>query len=120
MEGDRPLKRNWQEMDEDLLWVIVKYFNASELCWGFPQVCTSWRSVSCDPNLWKTLDLSMVRSNFIKTSAEPYVYVDRPSDKALTRVLKLSLSLSRGNVTTLVFHLETYVKDDQLIYAAER
>lgn len=120
MEGDRPLKRNWQEMDEDLLWVIVKYFKSSELCWGFPQVCTSWRSVSCDPNLWKTLDLSMVRSNFIKTSAEPYVYVDRPSDKALTRVLKLSLSLSRGNVTTLVFHLETYVKDDQLIYAAER
>ncbi|XP_031269509.1 F-box/LRR-repeat protein At3g48880 isoform X2 [Pistacia vera] len=80
----------------------------------------SWRLACCDPLLWKTLDLSMLRSNFIKIPLEPYVYVDGRSDKTLTRLLRISLSLSRGYIRTLIFHFNLYVSDEQLTYTAER
>ncbi|XP_071929519.1 F-box/LRR-repeat protein At3g48880-like isoform X2 [Coffea arabica] len=66
------------------------------------------------------LDLSLLKSNFIKIPLEPYVYVDGRSDRTLTRVLKIALNLSRGNILTLIFHYNLYVSDDQLTYAAER
>jgi hypothetical protein len=42
------------------------------------------------------------------------------SDKTLTRLLKISLSLSRGNLTSLIFHFNLHVNDEQLTYTAER
>ncbi|KAA8533743.1 hypothetical protein F0562_031260 [Nyssa sinensis] len=62
----------------------------------------------------------MLKSNFIKISLEPYVYVDGQSDKTLTLVLNIALNLSRGNILTLIFHFNLYVSNDQLTYTAER
>lgn len=118
MEHDETTK--WEELDIDILVKIFQRFDVFELTSGIGHICSTWRLAACDPLLWKTLDLSMLRSNFIKIPLEPYVYVDGRSDKQLTRLLKIALNLSRGSITTLIFHFNLYVSDDQLTYTAER
>ncbi|KAG2329593.1 hypothetical protein Bca52824_000773 [Brassica carinata] len=98
--------RRWEELDTDILVRIFLKFRVFELA----RVCSEWRTVCCDPIL----------SSFIKIPFEPYVYVERPSDEALTRILKLSMNLSGGNTRTLVFHFNLLLSDDQLTYTAER
>lgn len=112
--------RRWEDLDIDILVKIFQTLDIVQLTSGIGQVCSTWRLAACDPLLWKTLDLSMLKSNFIKIPLEPYVYVDGRSDRTLTRVLKIALNLSRGNIRTLIFHYNLYVSDDQLTYAAER
>lgn len=120
MEETSHVTRRWEDLDADILMKIFQSFDIFQLTSGIAHVCSSWRMACCDPLLWKTLDLSVIRSNFIKIPLEPYVYVDARSDKTLTRLLKISLSLSRGNLMTLIFHFNLYVSDDQLTYTAER
>ncbi|XP_004308096.1 PREDICTED: F-box/LRR-repeat protein At3g48880-like isoform X1 [Fragaria vesca subsp. vesca] len=120
MEDSASPTRRWEDLDTDILVKIFQSFDVFELTSGIAHVCSGWRLACCDPLLWMTLDLSMMKSNFIKIPLEPYVYVDGRSDKLLTRLLKISMSLSRGNITTLIFHFNLYVSDDQLTYTAER
>ncbi|XP_022738038.1 F-box/LRR-repeat protein At3g48880 [Durio zibethinus] len=112
--------RRWEDLDTDMLVKIFQSFDIFELTSGIAHVCSSWRMACCDPLVWKTLDLSVMKSDFIKTPLEPYVYVRACSDQALSRLLKISLSLSQGNIMTLIFHFNLYVSDDQLTYTAER
>lgn len=120
MEDSDYTMKSWKDLDTDILVKIFQSFDIFELISGIAHVCSAWRMACCDPLLWKTLDLSMLKSNFIKIPLEPYVYVDGRSDRELSRVLKISLSLSRGNILTLIFHFNLYVSDDQLTYTAER
>ncbi|XVE58557.1 hypothetical protein DITRI_Ditri04bG0178800 [Diplodiscus trichospermus] len=120
MEENAYVARRWEDLDTDILVKIFLSFDIFQLTSGIAHVCSSWRRACCDPLLWKTLDFSLMRSNYIKIPLEPYVYVDAPSDKTLTRLLKISLSLSRRNIRTLIFHFNLYVSDDQLTYTAER
>lgn len=116
-----PNLRRWEDMDTDILVKIFQSFDIFELISGFAHVCRGWRFAVCDTILWKKLDLSMMKSNFIKIPLEPsYVYVDAPSDKLLTKVLKISLNLSKGCISTLIFHFDLYISDNQLTYTAER
>ncbi|GLU21080.1 hypothetical protein SLE2022_372430 [Rubroshorea leprosula] len=120
MEEGYTVSRRWEDLDADALVSIFQYLNIFELTSGIAHVCSALRSACSDPLLWKTLDLSMVKLNYIKTTSKPYVYVDGPSDKKLTRLLKISLNLSQGNIRTLIFHVNLYVSDDMLTYTAER
>ncbi|KAL8126112.1 hypothetical protein AgCh_013412 [Apium graveolens] len=119
MEGGT-VSRRWEDLDTDVLLKIIESFNKFELAPGIAHVCRAWRWACSDPLLWQTVDLSHMQSNFIKTSLEPYVYVDNQSDRTLTRILRLSLSLSHGHILTLVFHYNLYLTDEQLSYTAER
>ncbi|KAF9668324.1 hypothetical protein SADUNF_Sadunf15G0116900 [Salix dunnii] len=112
-------RRRWEDMDIDILVKIFHSLTVFELTSGIAHVCSTWRMAACDPFLWKTLDLSMLKSNYIKIPLEPYVYVHGHSDKTLTRFLKISLSLSRGNITSLFFHCNLYVSEYQLTYTAQ-
>lgn len=112
--------RRWENLEVDVLVRILQTLSIFELTSGIAHVCRSWRMACCDPLMWVKLDLSMLRSNFIKIPLEPYVYVDGRSDKELFRVLKISLNLSKGNVRTLIFYVNSYVSDEQLTYTAER
>jgi hypothetical protein len=112
--------RRWEELDTDILVRIFQKFSVFELTSGLAHVCRGWRAACCDPILWKTVDLSNMRSSFIKIPLEPYVYVERRSDEALTRILKLSMNLSGGSTRTLIFHFNLFLSDDQLTYTAER
>lgn len=120
MEEDNPNTRKWEDLDNDILVKIFQTFDIFELTKGIGRVCSSWRFAACDPIKWRTLDLSMMESNFIRIPLEPYVYVDGRSDILLTKVLKNALSLSHGNILTLIFHFNLYVSDAQLTYTAER
>lgn len=120
MEESASAVRRWEDMDNDILVKIFQSFDIFELTSGIAHVCSSWRSACCDPLLWRTLDLSMLISNYIKIPLEPYVYVHGHSDKQLTSILKISLSLSRGSIRTLIFHFNLYISDDHLTYTAER
>ncbi|XP_060203591.1 F-box/LRR-repeat protein At3g48880-like [Lycium barbarum] len=118
-EGDSPARR-WEDLDIDVLVKILQSFDLFELTSALAQVCRAWRLACSDQLLWKTLDLSVLKSNFIKIPLEPYVYVDSQSDKTLTRLLEICLNLSQRNTLTLIFHYNLYVSDTQLTYAAER
>ncbi|CAK9160965.1 unnamed protein product [Ilex paraguariensis] len=120
MEDGDSTGRKWEDLDIDILVKIFQSFDVFELTSGLAQVCSTWRLACCDPLLWKNLDLSMMKSNFIKIPLEPFVYVDNRSDKTLTRVLKIALNLSRGSILTLIFHFNLYVSDEQFTYTAER
>ncbi|CAL1404994.1 unnamed protein product [Linum trigynum] len=120
MDEGGPSVRRWEDLDTDILVKIFQSFDIFELTSGIGHVCSSWRMACADPLLWKTLDLSIMKSNFIKIPLEPYVYVDGRSDKTLTRLLKISLSLSKGSISSLIFHFNLYVSDEQLTYTAER
>lgn len=120
MEDGDSITSRWGDLDIDILVKIFLSFDLFELTSGIAHVCSTWRLAACDPLLWKTLDLTMLKSNFIKIPLAPFVYVDGRSDMTLTRLLKTSLSLSRGNIITLSFHFNLYLTDEQLAYAAER
>ncbi|KAI4383100.1 hypothetical protein MLD38_008978 [Melastoma candidum] len=119
-EDDGPITRRWEDLGGDALVRIFQSFDVFDLTSGIAHVCRAWRSACCDPLLWKILDLSSMESNFIRIPQEPYIYVDGRSDKTLMKVLKLVLSLSRGNIQTIIFNFNLYVSDDQLLYTAER
>ncbi|CAL9231329.1 unnamed protein product [Arabidopsis halleri] len=113
--------KGWEKLDTDILMRIFQnYFSIGELTSGLAHVCRGWRAVCCDPVLWYTLDLSHMKSIFIKTKKEPYVYVERRFDKYLTRILKLSMNLSKGNTRTLIFHFNLFLTDDMLVYTTKR
>ncbi|XP_054790492.1 F-box/LRR-repeat protein At3g48880-like [Prosopis cineraria] len=120
MEDNCSSVTRWEDLDIDILVKIFQLLDIFQLTSGIAHVCSAWRMACCDPLLWKTLDLSMLKSNFIKIPLEPFVYVDGRSDTTLTRLLKISLSLSRGSIMTLILHFNLYISDDQLTYTAER
>lgn len=120
MEDSQSVVRKWEDLDTDILVKIFQLFDIVELTSNIAYVCRYWHMAACDPFLWKTLDLTKLKSNFIKIPLEPYVYVSDQSDKSMTHLLKISLNLSRGNVRSLILHFNLYLNDDQLTYIAER
>ncbi|CAA0826380.1 F-box/LRR-repeat protein [Striga hermonthica] len=73
MEDTECISRRCNDMDIDILVRIFQNLNIFELTFGVGQVCQTWRMAACDPLLWKTLDMSLLKSNFIKIPLEPYV-----------------------------------------------
>ncbi|XP_058082241.1 F-box/LRR-repeat protein At3g48880 [Magnolia sinica] len=120
MEESKSLVRRWEDMEIDILVRIFKEFDVIELTSGISRVCSSWRLACSDPLLWKTVDLGILKSNFIQIPTLPYIWVDDRSNKKLTRVLKIAMGLSCGSVTCIIFHVNLYLKDDHLIHIAER
>ncbi|KAJ8554454.1 hypothetical protein K7X08_025132 [Anisodus acutangulus] len=118
MEEGNSSVRRWEDLDIDILVKIFQSFDLFELTSGPAQICTAWQLACSDPLLWKTLDLSVLKSNFIKIPIEPYVYVDNQSDKKLTRLLKDFLNLSRGNILTLIFHYNLCPQFKRLVMPA--
>ncbi|URE04108.1 F-box LRR-repeat protein [Musa troglodytarum] len=91
--------KRWEEMETDVLVKIFKELNMIQLA-PVSRVCRSWRLACSDPFIWNTLDLGLLQSNFIQTRASPYIWVDERSDKRLTRILRVAMALSRGNITS--------------------
>uniref|UniRef100_M1DTG3 F-box family protein n=2 Tax=Solanum tuberosum TaxID=4113 RepID=M1DTG3_SOLTU len=118
-EGTSPV-RIWEDLNIDMLVKIFQSFDLFQLISVIPQVCHAWQSACSDQHLWKTLDLSIMKSNFIRVSIPPYIYVDTPSREKLNRILKICLILSHGNKLTLIFHYNLYVDNNQLTYSAKR
>ncbi|XP_072962522.1 F-box/LRR-repeat protein At3g48880-like isoform X2 [Typha angustifolia] len=119
MGDNKSIGKRWEDMETDVLVKIFKELNMVELA-PVSQVCRLWRLACSDPLIWNTLDLGLLKSNFIQTRASPYIWVADRSDKRLTRVLRVAMALSRGSVTSMIFHFNLYMKDEHLSYIAER
>ncbi|WMV08152.1 hypothetical protein MTR67_001537 [Solanum verrucosum] len=76
-EGNSPV-RIWEDLNTDMLVKIFQSFDIFQLISVIPQVCHAWQSACSDQCPWKTLDLSIMKSNFIRVSIPPYMYVDTP------------------------------------------
>lgn len=122
-EGDS-LRR--EDLPSDVLRKIFELFNdTSDSTWAIARVrcsvvCRAWRSILCDPQLWNTIDLSTMESDFIRIQIEPHVWLSTRTESRLNCVLKSALSLSKGNITALIFNLDLYVPDHLFTYTAER
>ncbi|KAJ6835167.1 F-box/LRR-repeat protein-like [Iris pallida] len=110
---------SWADIDIDTLLKIFKLLNMIELA-SVSQVCRSWHAACSNPWLWNTLDLELLKSNFIQTTARPYIWVNIRSDRNLMTLLQLAMALSRGNITILIFHFNLYMNDEHLTYISER
>lgn len=119
MTETKPAVKRWEDMETDVLVKIFKELNMIELS-PVSQVCRSWRVACSDPLLWNILDLGLLKSNFIQTRASPYIWVDDRSDRRLTKLFRIAMALSRGNISCLIFHFNLYMKDEHLSYIAER
>ncbi|GKB41785.1 F-box/LRR-repeat protein, partial [Tanacetum coccineum] len=113
-------KRKWEDMHNDILVKIFQTIHIVELTPGIGQVCRSWRDAASDPIMWRTLDLSMMKSYYIRMPSYPYIFVGPESDKLVTKVLKNALILSRGNISALFFHVYLFVSEEQFAFTAER
>ncbi|XP_052204084.1 F-box/LRR-repeat protein At3g48880-like [Diospyros lotus] len=120
MERDASIVRQWGDMDINILLKIFLLLDVFDLTSSIAQVCYKWRLAARDPLVWRTLDLSMLKSNFVEIPSNPYVYIDNDADETLKRVLKISLKLSMGSIETIILHSNLYIDEDELIYAAER
>nr|GEX22842.1 hypothetical protein [Tanacetum cinerariifolium] len=120
MENENSNKRKWEDMDNDILVKIFQTIDIVEMSPEMGQVCRSWRDAASDPIMWRTLDLSMMKSYYIRMPSYPYIFVGPESDKLLTKVLKNALILSRGNISALFFHVYLFVSEEQFAFTAER
>lgn len=119
MGENKWMGKRWEDMDTDVLVKIFKELNLVELS-PVSQVCRLWRLACSDPLIWSTLDFGLLKSNYIQTRASPYIWVDDRSDKRLSRILRVAMSISYGNVSCLIFHYNLYMKDEHLHYISER
>uniref|UniRef100_A0A3Q7G3W7 Uncharacterized protein n=1 Tax=Solanum lycopersicum TaxID=4081 RepID=A0A3Q7G3W7_SOLLC len=82
--------KRWEDLDINILVKILLSLDIFQLMY---------------PLLWKTLDLSVLQSNFVIISTKPYVFCGHSS---------------REKLETLIFHHNFYVDDNQLTYTANR
>ncbi|PHT87204.1 hypothetical protein T459_09310 [Capsicum annuum] len=68
-EGNFPTRR-WEDLKIDILVKILQASDFFEMIFVVSQVCRSWRLACSNQDLWKTLDLSVLQSNFIRTQIE--------------------------------------------------
>nr|XP_011470380.1 PREDICTED: F-box/LRR-repeat protein At3g48880-like isoform X1 [Fragaria vesca subsp. vesca]XP_011470381.1 PREDICTED: F-box/LRR-repeat protein At3g48880-like isoform X1 [Fragaria vesca subsp. vesca]XP_011470382.1 PREDICTED: F-box/LRR-repeat protein At3g48880-like isoform X1 [Fragaria vesca subsp. vesca]XP_011470384.1 PREDICTED: F-box/LRR-repeat protein At3g48880-like isoform X1 [Fragaria vesca subsp. vesca]XP_011470385.1 PREDICTED: F-box/LRR-repeat protein At3g48880-like isoform X1 [Fragaria  len=121
-------KRRWERLPSDILQKVLvesDFNDTSGMTSLISQVhcgavCTAWRLLLTDPQLWHTIDLSSMKSNFIDTRGHPYVYVTEKSDLILNCFLKSATSHSKGCTTRLILHPNLYLPNDLFTYAAER
>lgn len=98
-EEDDSLRR--EDLPSDVLRKIFESFNdTSDSTWAIARVrcsvvCRAWRSILCDPQLWNTIDLSTMESDFIRIQIEPYVWLSTRTESRLNCVLNSALSLDQ-------------------------
>lgn len=50
--------RNWAELPRDVTATILKKVGAMDLLQSAQKVCMAWRSVSKDPAMWRSIEMS--------------------------------------------------------------
>ncbi|KAL6127739.1 hypothetical protein ACLB2K_071102 [Fragaria x ananassa] len=121
-------KRRWERLPSDILQKVLvesEFNDTSGMTSLISQVhcgavCTAWRLLLTDPQIWHTIDFSSMKSNFIDTRGHPYVYVTEKSDFILNCFLKSATSHSKGCTTRLILHPNLYLPNDLFTYTAER
>ncbi|KAK4254600.1 hypothetical protein QN277_009958 [Acacia crassicarpa] len=56
-ENDERQTRNWLDLPRDVTAAILLKLGAVEIITSAQSVCTSWRSISKDPTMWRAIDM---------------------------------------------------------------
>ena len=123
-DGDDPEMTRWKclmtILNTDVLPEILQYVDIFESPSSMAQFADAWHRASFVQPLWHTLDFSVLRSHYIKNTTAPFVCVASQSERTLTNLLSIALSLSPGNIMTLIFHYNLFLSNDQFAYTAQR
>ncbi|KAK8967408.1 putative F-box/LRR-repeat protein 23 [Platanthera guangdongensis] len=99
-------ERNWAELPRDVLFVIFKEIAAVEILSSAQFVCKSWRQLSLEPDVWRCINMTMIKDSFC--------LVEYPAES----LAKLALDRSAGCLEE--FYGECFGNGDLLGYMAER
>ncbi|CAK7335494.1 unnamed protein product [Dovyalis caffra] len=114
------VRRSWETLDYAILVKIFMKLSILDLVSSVCGVCASWRKACSDSTLWGTLDVGALKFGLMnviqKLSARPIEQCNR----MLLPLLNNALTLSYSNVTRLIFDINLNIKDEHLIFAAER
>jgi len=109
-----------KELDNGVLVQIFKHLDIFESTSAVQRFTEALTKASTVQPVWDTLDFSMLKSEFVKTPSEPFVWVNSGSDNTLYNLLFGALKLSQGKIKSLIFHYNLYLTDDQFIHMAIR
>lgn len=107
-----------ENFNVDVLVEIIKHVGIFETTLVVCRFVKAWKIAS--NNQWQTLDFSMLKSDFVKTSNKPFVWVHSRSENTLYNLLFVAMELSQGNIKNLIFHYNLYLTNDQFVYTAIR
>ncbi|CAH8367181.1 unnamed protein product [Eruca vesicaria subsp. sativa] len=114
----------WQNMDRDILVKIFEKLNVIDITMGASRVCISCFLASHEKSLWKTINLAnLQRVNF----SHPQLPNSRAEDEKVNEhvclynmILIESTKFSSTVPINLFFNYDNYLKDEDLIIAAQR
>ncbi|PON86440.1 F-box domain containing protein [Trema orientale] len=120
MTKSYPTITTWNDMPYDILVKIFMALDILDLVTGVSRVCSLWRAASFEPALWRKIDLSRVNPDSIEIPTRTDEFFEDESSNKLMLILKNALKLSRGNVSSLIFHFSVSLWNEHIVYAAVR
>ncbi|CAL5211007.1 unnamed protein product [Lathyrus oleraceus] len=118
LNNDVSVETLMKNFNNDMSIEIFKYLDIFESSSAIDRFFEAWCKASQEG--WQTLDFSMLKSDFIKTQVEPFVWVNHGFDNNLYNLLFAALKSNNGNIKNLIFHYNLFLTDDQFMYSAKR
>ncbi|KAF5201616.1 hypothetical protein FRX31_008797, partial [Thalictrum thalictroides] len=103
-------RRDWKDLDRDVLIKIYKRLPRKDLVKGAPLCCSSWYFASKDPCLWKVVNLRYWEP--VKGSDDWW-----KETHSVKEILDFVINRSQGLLTQIKFPLRSSV--DDLLYVAQ-
>ncbi|KAJ9565917.1 hypothetical protein OSB04_001883 [Centaurea solstitialis] len=94
--------RNWSEMPDEIMRMILERLSAVEVLNSAQKVCRNWRMICKDPEMWKVIDMHHIR----------YTNYD------IEKLTKQALHRSGGELIDIT--LDSFVTEDLLDYISRR
>ncbi|XP_011022762.1 PREDICTED: F-box/LRR-repeat protein At3g48880-like [Populus euphratica] len=116
----RAVRRTWETLDYAILVKIFMKLSILDLVSNACRVCTSWSRACSDSILWGTHDVGALKFGLMKVIQRRSCRAFEQCNRMLLPMLNIALTLSCNNVTRLIFDFNMNIKDEQLIFAAER
>lgn len=114
----------WENMERNILAKIFGMLNVIDILMGASRVCISWFLASHNPTLWKSIDLSNLKSIILDNNPNKAKFPPNDDEQErkyelrniLTEITKFSSTVT----TNLVFDLYYYIQEEDLEIIAPR
>ncbi|OVA13239.1 F-box domain [Macleaya cordata] len=98
--------RNWLELPPDVMCLIFEKLGAIEILYSAQSVCSTWRKLSKEPQLWRSVDMRKRRDSLF---GDEYI---------MEKMARESVDRSCGQLVE--FSVEHFGTDELLQYMADR
>ncbi|CAH8362849.1 unnamed protein product [Eruca vesicaria subsp. sativa] len=111
----------WEDMERNILAKIFGMLNVIDIIKGVSRVCVSWFLASHDKALWKTIDLSNIKSIISKNPDKADdLSNDEEHQYELRNILAEITKFNSSVTTNLVFDNCYYIQEEELAIIAPR